>query len=349
MTKGPDDNTILRLLDGFIESKVLMTAYQLDLFTPVAEVPLTRDALLALRGLPARAGRILVDACVALGLLEQHGDGLRVPSRLAPVLVRGPDRPFRVESYLIDYYAELYRDFDDMASLVRTDGASSGFKRRDYFRDDVSEIDPRIAAEYSAYMDATMARILEVVLETYDFGRHHYLLDMCGGTGAFSAGVLAAHPDLRGAYLDVPAVVELSTGHARPPGVAGRLLAIAGDAFRTPFPDGVDVVTMCRSAHDWDDERVAALFRRIHQSLPRGGRLLVIERMVPDEHLAEARALYIRAVYFLAKSTTACYRTPAEYRALLGAAGFDQVELVRPGRDPYAFFQGLQIAVATRS
>jgi hypothetical protein len=55
--------------------------------------------------------------------------------------------------YLIEYYAQVYKDLEDMTELVRTDGKASQFKLRGYFKEDVNTIDPKNAADYSAYME----------------------------------------------------------------------------------------------------------------------------------------------------------------------------------------------------
>jgi demethylspheroidene O-methyltransferase len=340
------EKLLLDLLDGFLKSKVLMTAYRLDLFTAARE-PKARDRLRAELDLPERSFRILVDACVALGLLEEDERGLVTPAALAPFLVRAPERPFNTTTYLLDYYHEVYRALADMDDLVRSDGAASTFKLRDYFKDDVDAIDPAVAAEYSRYMDATIAKIADVVLATYSFGQHRRLLDLCGNTGTFCAAVVAATPGLHGAFLDVPACVDIGRRQlADRPELGGRVDAIAGDIFRTPIPDGFDVITMCRSAMDWGDERILGVYRRVHAALPAGGRFLVVERMLPERVLPEALAMYLRGVYFLAKSESTRYRSPAEHRALLEAAGFAAVDELAPPRAPYEFFQSMRILVA---
>lgn len=346
MTSPTGEKLLLDLLDGFLKSKVLMTAYRLDVFT-AARAPIARDALRSALGLPERSYTILIDACVALGLLHEDARGLVTPDALAPFLVREADAPFRTTTYLIEYYDEVYRALADMDALVRTDGAASTFKRRDYFKDDVGAIDPAVAAEYSRYMDATVAQIAEVVIAAYPFGQHRRLLDLCGNTGSFCAAIVAAHPGLRGAFLDVPACVELGTRQLAERGLSERVQGIAGDVFRTPFPPGYDVVTMCRSAMDWGDERMAQIYRRVRDALPAGGRFLIIERMLPEQPIPAALSLYLRGVYFLAKSESTRYRTPQQHLDLLDDAGFGGARVIEPPRAPNAFFQSMRIVVAS--
>lgn len=340
---------LLELLDGFIKTKVLIGAYHLDLFTRCAE-PRPRAALLAELGAPERAATILVNACVALGLLVEEEGRLATPPSIAPFLVRGGDRPFRTTTYLLDYYDEVYRALVDFESLVESDGASSTFKLRDYFKDDVSEVKPEVAAEYSTYMEATMGKIVEVVLGAFSFAGHRRLLDLCGNTGTFCAAVVAATPGLEGAFLDVPACVAIGEAElGERPELAGRVRGIAGDLFAPTLPEGFDVITMCRSAMDWGDERMGPIYAKIRGALPAGGRFLIIERMLPEEVLPEALSLYLRSVYFLAKSQTTRYRTPSQHVALLRQAGFTEIEVIEPPRAPYELFQSMKIIAATRT
>jgi demethylspheroidene O-methyltransferase len=344
------DRLILGLLDGFIQSRTLMTAFELDIFTPLVERPRSRAELFAERNLPERSGVILINACLALGLLEERDSILSVPVEVAPLLVRGPHEPFRLPTYLIDYYGRLYADLANMTEIIRSDGSTSTFKGRDYFKEDVNDIDPQHAADYSSYMDATMEQIVGVVLETYPFSRHASLLDLCGGVGTFTRHVVRAHPGLSGTFMDVPACAAIGAETlARDADLAQRIRAVGGDVFRDPLPGGADVVTMCRSAHDWSDEQAQSLFQKVHEALPAHGRLLLIERMIPDTFDQSARSLYLRAIYFLAKSTTACYRSVSQYRRLLTDAGFSSVEVLEPPRDPNPFFQGMKILVAERA
>jgi demethylspheroidene O-methyltransferase len=343
------EQALLQTLDRFMESKVLMTCFQLGIFELLAQGALSRQEILERAGLPPRTGTILLDAACALNLLTVEGQRLGIPEEMKPHVVRDPSR-FQMVPYLAEYYSAVYRDLVDMAELVRTNGASSQFKLRDYFHDDVSQVDEGVASDYSDYMDRTMKQIAEVVLETYSFSAHRSLVDLCGGPGTFSSAVLERHPHMSGAFIDVPAVVKVGMARleSAPPDLKRRLTPMGGDVFKEPLPAGVDVVSMCRSAHDWDEDRVVALFRKVHEALPRGGRLLIIERMVPDEFDPDARALYMRAVYFLCKSTTACYRSAKKYTELLRSVGFEKTDVVVPERAPYAFFRGMKILVAEK-
>jgi 2-hydroxy-4-(methylsulfanyl)butanoate S-methyltransferase len=96
----PLDNVrdISRIAYGFMASKVLFAALDLDLFGLLARVPKSADELAADTGiLPRRLG-ILLTACVSLGLLVKHGEIYANAPASQNYLVR--DAP----SYFGDYY-----------------------------------------------------------------------------------------------------------------------------------------------------------------------------------------------------------------------------------------------------
>ena len=345
MSGRVNEKYVYELLNGFLKSKALITAFQLDLFTKAHDEPMTEAELIAEAGWPARSGEILVNACLALGLLHRREDDtLEVPEGLVDPLVRRPEGGFVLAQYQIDYYDKIFRDLVDMPALVESNGGSSGFEERRYFQEDVNAITPELAASYSTYMNETMARIVEVVLENYDFGQHSSLLDICAGPGTFCTHVVRATEGLKGAFLDVPAVVEFGTKNVAKDLVdAGRITPMPGDVFALKIPEGVDVVTICRAALDWGDEAITGVFRSVFEQLPQGARFMIIERMIPD-HVDESDLyLCLREIYFLCKSQTTKYRSANRYVEMLKSVGFGDVHVIEPSRDANAFFEGLKL------
>lgn len=70
-----DPSHIMQVGMGFMASKTLLSAVELELFTRLAAEAMTADELSDALQLDARAVPDLPDALVALGLLERDGDG----------------------------------------------------------------------------------------------------------------------------------------------------------------------------------------------------------------------------------------------------------------------------------
>src|SRR5208337_2973758 len=101
------------------------------------------------------------------------------------------------------------------------------------------------------------------------------LLDVGGGSGAYSISFCATNPQLSATILDFPQTVDTAKRYAREAGLADRIGNLAGNAVTTDWPDGHDVVLMSYvwSAVGADD--IAILARRAFDALPSGGLVLV--------------------------------------------------------------------------
>ncbi|XP_045712092.1 acetylserotonin O-methyltransferase isoform X2 [Phyllostomus hastatus] len=98
---------------------------------------------------------------------------------------------------------------------------------------------------------------------------------------------------------------------------------LGGDFFRDPLPDA-DLYILARVLHDWADEKCTRLLARVHRVCKPGGGVLVVESLLD----ADGRGPLTTQLYSLnmLAQTEGRERTPAQYRALLAAAGFQGVQ-----------------------
>jgi hypothetical protein len=76
---------------------------------------------------------------------------------------------------------------------------------------------------------------------------------------------------------------------------------------------------LSKTLNDWDDDHAARVLRRIRSAIPEGGRVILLEMVATEGEPSAEQAL--RDLMLLV-CTTGKTRTEAEFRALLGAAGF---------------------------
>lgn len=119
-----------------------------------------------------------------------------------------------------------------------------------------------------------------VVPQCYDFSPFDQIVDVGGGRGGLLAEILKAYPQAHGVLYDRAAVV------AEPlpiiaSGVADRCTIESGDFFQS-LPPGGDVYIVKRILHDWPDDRCLDLLQLCARAVRPGGRVLVIEAVVPS-------------------------------------------------------------------
>jgi hypothetical protein len=103
----------------------------------------------------------------------------------------------------------------------------------------------------------------------------------------------------------------------RTAGVAERCEIVSGDFFER-VPPGGDVCTLRQIIHDWDDERAIAILRNCAQALAPGGRVAVIEQVLPSGPGAGRAASLDMTMMIM---TGGHERTADEFARLFNAAG----------------------------
>lgn len=167
------------------------------------------------------------------------------------------------------------------------------------------------------------------------------LVDVAGGTGRLLAQVVAELPGWRGILADLDGPVSKAADVFATYEVSDRSEAVVCDFFET-VPEGGDCYLLSNILHDWDDDRCTEILRRIHEAAAPGARVFVLETVLPDEQEGvspESAPVHLLDLMMLL-NFGARERTLAEYAALLGTAGFDDVRIAG-GAGPH-------LVVATR-
>src|SRR5262249_62259665 len=71
---------------------------------------------------------------------------------------------------------------------------------------------------------------------SYDFGRHHRLLDIAGGTGSFLIAVLHHHNALKGTLFELPGACAVARQRFANEPERSRIDVIEGDVFKDTLP-----------------------------------------------------------------------------------------------------------------
>lgn len=177
----------------------------------------------------------------------------------------------------------------------------------------VSDRFARTADRLAQRQDERAARLAEQVRELLAPRGDERALDVGTGAGALA---LALAPLVREVVGVDPVPELLALGRRRAAGVPNVEL-VEGDGTRLPFPDGsFDLAGTLRTLHHV--ERPAQVVAELARVTRRGGRVLVIDQLAPDDP-AEAAALH--AFERARDSSHARLLSDRELRALLEANG----------------------------
>jgi len=183
---------------------------------------------------------------------------------------------------------------------------------------------PQSAAVFNAAMSGYASQVNAAVVDAYDFGGAARIVDIGGGQGALLATILEQAPKAHGILFDRAEVLASAAALLQHHGVAGRCQTVAGDFFEA-VPAGGDLYVLSSVLHDWEDLEATALLRNVCAAMTGGGRLLIVEHVLPggdEPHPGKLIDLEMMLV------TGGRERTALEYQTLLHDAGFGDIKLI---------------------
>ena len=159
------------------------------------------------------------------------------------------------------------------------------------------------------------------IVAAYPFSGCRRVVDVGGGYGELLTAILDAHPSLTGILFDIPNTIDEAHAHVEQSGVSDRCELVAGSFFES-VPAGEDLYILKSIIHDWDDERSREILRTCTEAMRDDSRLLVIERIRPDQvDNSPASQNIARADLTMLVALAAQERTESEFRDLLASPG----------------------------
>jgi len=316
--------SLFDLCAGFVYTQVLYACVKLKLFDHLAAGPRTASALAAALDLSEAATLRLLRAAAALDLVTPRGPDRFALGSLGAAFLGNPG-----VGAMVEHHALLYGDLQDPVTLLRADGAQDTALKRFWAYAGTSgpeTVGAEQTAGYTALMAASQTMIAEEVLGAISLGRYRCLLDVGGGNGTFLRAVAARNPHLRLMLFDLPSVAEEAKRRFAKVGLQERAEVVGGSFFADSLPTGADLISFVRVLHDHNDDKVLHLLQAARRALPDDGALLVAEPMSGTAGAEPMGDAYF-GLYLLAMGSGRP-RTPAEYRALLEAAGFGAIKWI---------------------
>jgi predicted O-methyltransferase YrrM len=249
-----------QMIRGYMPSRCLLTALELDIFTAVGEGQ--RRADWDEDHANARAAGMLLNALVALGLLSKSGDDYKNTPESARFFVQGSKDNHR--NGLL-HTANIWHRWSTLTDAVR-----SG-TRLPSSRDDT----PEWTRNFIAGMQRNAKDRAPLLVKALGTTGVRRILDLGGGSGAYSIAFAKASSDVHCEILDIPEVVPLTAEYVSQAGVSAQVSLRPGDMLQDDFGSGHDLIMLNAICHMFSEEQNREIFRRARQALAPNGRLVV--------------------------------------------------------------------------
>ena len=321
-----------QMIRGFMPSRCILTALELDVFTAVGDGANAEQIGTRIHA-NARAACMLLNALVALGLLSKSGDDYKNTPESARFFVQGSKDNHR-DGLL--HTANIWHRWSTLTGAVRS-GTSVPIDRGDDRKDDHD--DANWTRNFITAMQRHAKDRAPLVVKALGTAGIHRILDLGGGSGAYSIAFAKAIPEVRCEILDIPEVVPLTAEYVSQAGVSARVGLRPGDMLRDDFGSGYDLIMLNAICHMFSEEQNQDIFRRAHQALAPHGRLVAQDFILnPDKTGPQHAALFSLNMH-VGTAAGASY-SEVEYNHWMKAAGFTDVSRINlPG--PSSLIVGL--------
>jgi hypothetical protein len=322
-----DVGEISAITYGFMASKALFSALEFDVFTHIAQGADSTSALAAVTGVAENRLLTLLAALKSVGLVSEAAGRLINAPATSRYLVAGAPGDFR------DYVRYVngafgYESFRHLDEALRGDRI---FPDKGWYEGLVYEGGIGGERFSSAQHTGSLgpARLMAKRVDLKDRGK---LLDVGGGSGAYSIAFCGANPQLLATILDFPETVDTAKRYVRAAGLADRIAHLAGKAVAVDWPGGHDVILMSYVWSAVGEADIAILAKRAVAALPPAGLLLVHDFMVDDAREGPRFAAWYLLGSMLDNPSAVCL-TPAYVDRVLRDVGFrvENTEVMLPG------------------
>ena len=301
-------------LGYYWETKILLTAVRLDVFSVLNGKPKTAAETAARVGAHEPTLVLLLNALVAMGLLMKSA-GLYGNSGTAEAhLVR--HSPQYIGHLLLLHDAE-WNNWGHLEETIR-----SGKRTVDRH---VFETDPDLGANVLAVLHRIGRQSGPELAKRLRLEGPQHLLDLGGGAGTNAIAFCQVYPELTATVFELPATLTLTEKTVKDAGLESRISLRGGDFNRDGLGGPYDVVLMSDILHYQTFETNLALVKKVYDHLTPGGRLVIKDRFLDESGTGPAWTTAFAVHIVVNTQQGVCYKI-TDAMQWMTRAGFISVE-----------------------
>ena len=305
-----DTTRLQKMAQAYWESAALMAAVELEVFTAIAHGQDTIASVAKAVGISERNAERLLTVLVAMTLLTRDGDRFTNAADVERFLVKDSDR---YAGPWILFTKPRWAAFGELSTRLRKPEENRLGAYVDFTVEDARRYH---AATYSIGMGA--ARLFS---RSVDLKGRKLLLDLGGGSGAYSIVATQTFPGLKAIVLDLPPVAVVAKEYISANNADDRVTTLPGDFTLTEFPQGVDVVVMASNLPQYEPDLIRLVVGKAFAALVPGGEMHLIGETLHDDRRGPLSAA-LWGLNEAIQHSTGLAHTESEVKGYLQGAGF---------------------------
>lgn len=313
MTTMTNVREISKIAYGFMGTQALVAALDIDLFGALRDGPMTCGALAKRVGVRSDRLQMLLTPLVALGLLVMKKETYANAPASAKYL--DPTTPEFFGEYIrLQVGKQIYPHASKIGDALR--GAPINIYT------EVAANDAEAAAfSHSQHIGSLGPAYLTA--RRVEFDAPGRLLDIAGGSGAFTIALCQKYPNLHATILDFPAITPVARNYVSKAKLEEQVDYIEANALECAWPDNQDIVVMSYLLSAVGKDDIPKLLSKAYNALQPGGKLVLHDFMVGEDLSGPLSAALWMLVLVSSQDPVAL--TAAYLQAQAEAEGFTSV------------------------
>jgi len=320
----PRVDHIMQIGMGFMASKTLLSAVEMELFTELAKHPEDLPTITGRLGLHPRSAHDLLDALVALKLLDRR-DGVYYNAPSTDLFL-DKRKPSYIGGILEMANRRLYHHWSNLTAALRTGQPQNEMAQQGESKPfEALYADPERLRNFLKAMTGISHGANIAIARKFPWAQYKSAVDAGTAQGDLITQVALANPHIAGIGFDLPEVGPIFEDYVAANGLSSRVEFRPGSFFDSPIPQA-DVVMMGHILHDWNLEEKKHLIGKAYEALPPGGAFVVYETIIDDDRKENAFGLMM-SLNMLIETPGGFDYTAADCMGWMKEAGFRETRV----------------------
>lgn len=323
--KSPEN--IRDIANAFRASRVLLTAFELKIFTVLDKHMMTSEEVSQKLNTDTRATDRLMNALCGMGILKKVKGKFYNSDLSSKYLVE--NKP--------EFMGNLYHTnhlWNTWSFLTESVKQGSSFKGDQNKKEKDNWVEAFIGAMH--YRGVNQGKILSMMIDLTNVKK---MLDVGGGSAAFSMEIVKKNPSIKATVLDLPHVIPLTKKYVSEAGLLNNFNFIEGDYLTKDFGSDYDLILLSAIIHINSYEQNKMLIKKCADALNKNGMIVISDFIMNDDRTQPVHGALF-SINMLVGTTNGDTYTEKEMREWFESAGSSKIE-----RKNTAFGSDLMIGI----
>ncbi len=304
---------IREIANSFRESRILLSAFELKIFTVLDKHLMTSDEVSKNINSDTRATDRFMNALCGMGFLKKVKEKFYNSELSSKYLVE--DKPeFMGNLYHTNHLWETWSYLTD--SVIK--GSSFPGDQNKVEKDEW--VEAFITAMH--YRGVKQAKILAMM---FDLTKIKNILDVGGGSAAFSMELVKRNPTINAVVIDLPHVIPLTKKYVSEADLLDKFNFIEGDYLIQDFKNSYDLILLSAIVHINSYEQNKMLIKKCSDALNKNG-IVIINDFVMNDDRTQPYHGALFSINMLVGTVSGDTYTEGEMKEWFESAGLSKIE-----------------------